>query len=57
MNISSNPDILYAVRDNIVRENYYDNRNNNEMKYLIDNNAIELTNIGGYTIYKFPKIP
>ena len=57
LNISSSPDILYAIRDNIVRENWDDNRNNNEMKYLIDNNAIELTNIGGYTIYKFPKIP
>lgn len=57
LNISSNPDILYAVRDNIVRENWDDNRNNNEMKYLIDNNASKLTNIGGYTIYKFPKIP
>ena len=26
-----------------------------EMQYLYDNNAIELTNIGGYTIFKFPE--
>ena len=25
------------------------------MQYLSDNNAIELTNIGGYTIFKFPE--
>ena len=57
LNISKKPDILYAIRDDIIRENWNDDRNNNEMKYLIDNNAIELTNIGGYTIFKFPIIP
>lgn len=57
LNISKKPDILYALRDDIVRVNWNDNRNNNEMKYLIYNGAVELTNIGGYTIFKFPIIP
>ncbi|WP_295162798.1 hypothetical protein [uncultured Brachyspira sp.] len=34
LNISKKPDILYALRDDIVRVNWNDNRNNNEMKYL-----------------------
>ena len=57
LNISKKPDILYAIRDDIVRVNWNDDRNNDEMKYLIDNNAVKLTNIGGYTIFKFPIIP
>lgn len=43
---------------NIFTVIYYDKeRENREMQYLYDNNATEITNIGGYTIFKFPKIP
>lgn len=54
---SDEPEILYAIRDNITIINYGKERENREMQYLYDNNATELTNIGGYTIFKFPKIP
>lgn len=57
LNISDSPDILYAIRDDILINNWDKDRNNREMQYLINNNAIELTNIAGYTIFKFPKIP
>lgn len=57
LNISESPDILYAIRDDILINNWDKDRNNREMQYLINNNAIELTNIAGYTIFKFPKIP
>ncbi|WP_157150192.1 hypothetical protein [Brachyspira sp. SAP_772] len=57
LNISKSPDILYAIRDDILINNWDDNRNNREMEYLINNNAIELTNIAGYTIFKFPNVP
>ena len=33
--------------------NFGKERSDREMQYLYDNNAIELTNIGGYTIFKF----
>lgn len=43
---------------NIFTVIYYDkDRENREMQYLYDNNATEITNIGVYTIFKFPKIP
>ena len=57
LNISEQPDILYAIRDDILIHNWDEDRNNNDMKYLIENNAVKLTNIAGYTIFKFPKIP
>lgn len=57
INTSDNPEILYSIRDDISRLNWIKNRNDREMQYLIDNNAIELTNIAGYTIFKFPKVP
>ena len=57
LNISENPDILYVIRDDILVNNWDKDRNNRDMQYLVDNNAIELTNIAGYTIFKFTNIP
>ena len=53
---SDNPDIMYSIVDNIVSINWNKDRNEREMNYLSTNNAIVLTNIGGYTIYKFPSL-
>lgn len=55
--ISEEAEIIYSIRDNFMALNFGKDRNDIDMQYLYDNNAIELTNIGGYTIFKFPKIP
>lgn len=49
---SDNPDILYSIVDNIVALNWNKDRHEREMQYLVTNNAVILTNIGGYTVYK-----
>lgn len=54
---SEEAEIIYSIRDNFMALNFGKDRNERDMQYLYDNNAIELTNIGGYTIFKFPKIP
>jgi len=54
---SENPDIMYSIVDNIMYINWSKDRNKREMAYLFTNNALILTNIGGYTIYKFSYIP
>lgn len=54
--ISEEPEIIYSIRDNLTAINFGKDRSDKDMQYLYDNNAIELTNIGGYTIFKFPKI-
>ena len=53
--ISEEPEIIYSIRDNLMSINFGKERSDREMQYLYDNNAIELTNIGGYTIFKFPE--
>ena len=53
INFSPNAKIVYAIKDNIVEKNWDADRIQNDMNYLIQNNAIELTNIKGFTIYKF----
>lgn len=55
INFSTNAKIVYAIKDNIVEKNWDTNRIQNDMGYLIQNNAIELTNIKGFTVYKFLK--
>ena len=54
-NFSSNAKIVYAIKDNVVEKNWDANRVQKDMEYLIQNNAVELTNIKGFTIYKFTK--
>lgn len=54
--ISEEPEIVYSIRDNLIAINFGKDRSDREMQYLYDNNAIELTNIGGYTIFKFPEM-
>ena len=51
--ISEEPEIIYSIKDNLMSINFGKERSDREMQYLYDNNAIELTNIGGYTIFKF----
>lgn len=53
--ISEEPEIIYSIRDNLMSINFGKEKSDREMQYLYDNNAIELTNIGGYTIFKFPE--
>lgn len=53
--ISEEPEIIYSIRDNLTAINFGKERSDRDMQYLSDNNAIELTNIGGYTIFKFPE--
>ena len=53
--ISEEPEIIYSIRDNLTAINFGKERSDRDMQYLYDNNAIELTNIGGYTIFKFPE--
>lgn len=53
--ISEEPEIIYSIRDNLTAINSGKERSDRDMQYLSDNNLIELTNIGGYTIFKFPE--
>ena len=55
INFSTNAKIVYAIKDNVVEKNWDTKRIQNDIDYLIQNNAIELTNIKGFTIYKFLK--
>ena len=55
--ISEESEIVYSIRDNLIAINFGKERSDRDMQYLYDNNAIELTNIGGYTIFRFPQIP
>lgn len=50
------PEIVYSIRDNIMANNWK-HKMEIEKEYLYDNNAVELTNIGGYSIFRFPKVP
>ena len=54
--ISEEPEIAYSIRDNLITINFGKERSDRDMQYLYDNNAIELTNIGGYTIFRFPEM-
>ncbi|PCG21148.1 hypothetical protein [Brachyspira sp. G79] len=50
---SDNAKVTYIIKDNIVEKNWDSNRNANDMKYIIDNNADIVTSTKGFTIYKF----
>ncbi|WP_297285353.1 hypothetical protein [uncultured Brachyspira sp.] len=50
---SDNAKVTYIIKDNIAEKNWDSNRNYNDMKYVVDNNATIVTNLRGFTVYKF----
>lgn len=50
---SEDAKLIYIIKDNITEKNWDSNRNYNDMKYVVDNNAAIVTNLRGFTVYKF----
>lgn len=50
---SEDAKLTYIIKDNIAEKNWDSNRNANDMKYVIENNPIVVTNLKGFTVYKF----
>ena len=50
---SEDANLTYIIKDNIAEKNWDSNRNYNDMKYVVDNNASIVTNMKGFSVYKF----